>query len=228
MKETVLDYTFVKLGITGDSIAHPIVLTEPVCNPNYNRKSKDRLFTALISVMSELLFETYNAPSVSYGIDALFSYRQNVTSPTSTGLVVSAGNHATHVIPVIQGRGILSQTKRLQWGGTQAVEFMLKLLQLKYPGFPSKLNFPQAQTLVWDHCYVAQDYPSELSRILDRTQLKELDRTIQFPYTEFVYFFNNFADIACCRQERRRHRPGTGKKEGIRSKVTRTSRQNAG
>ena len=137
--------------------------------------------------MSELLFETYQAPSISYGIDALFSYRQNVTSSTSTGLVVSAGNYATHVIPVIDGRGILSQAKRLQWGGTQAVEFMLKLLQLKYPAFPSKLNLLQAQSLVWDHCYVAQDYATELSQMLDRTHLKETDRTIQFPYTEFVH-----------------------------------------
>jgi actin-related protein 5 len=137
--------------------------------------------------MSELLFETYSAPSVSYGIDALFSYRQNVNTSNSTGLVISCGNHATHVIPVMQGRGILSQAKRLQWGGTQAVEFMLKLLQLKYPSFPSKLTLLQAHTLVWDHCYVAQNYPAELGCILDRTHLKNADRTIQFPYTEFVY-----------------------------------------
>lgn len=137
--------------------------------------------------MSELLFETYSAPSISYGIDALFSYRQNVTDSNSTGLVISSGNHATHVIPVIRGRGILSQAKRLQWGGTQAVEFMLKLLQLKYPSFPSKLTLLQAQTLVWDHCYVAQDYPAELACMLDRTHLKIADRCIQFPYTEFVY-----------------------------------------
>lgn len=142
--------------------------------------------------MSELLFETYSAPAISYGIDALFSYRQNVNNNNSTGLVVSSGNHATHVIPVIGGRGILSQAKRLQWGGTQAVEFMLKLLQLKYPSFPSKLTLLQAQTLVWDHCYVAQDYTAELSCMLDRTHLKGADRTIQFPYTEFVCFTHSY------------------------------------
>ena len=136
--------------------------------------------------MSELLFETYNAPSISYGIDALFSYRQNVNNSSSTGLVISSGNHATHVIPVIQGKGILSQAKRLQWGGTQAVEFMQKLLMLKYPAFPSKLSIQQAQTLVWDHCYVAQEYMAELGRMLNRAYLTEMDRTIQFPYTEFV------------------------------------------
>jgi actin-related protein 5 len=137
--------------------------------------------------MSELLFETYSAPSISFGIDALFSYRQNVDNSNSTGLVISSGNHATHIIPVIQGRGILAQAKRLQWGGTQAMEFMQKLLQLKYPAFPSKLTVLQAQTLVWDHCYVAQDYQAELACMLDRTHLKDADKTIQFPYTEFVY-----------------------------------------
>jgi len=136
--------------------------------------------------MSELLFETYSAPSVSYGIDALFSYRENVHTSNSTGLVISLGNHATHVIPVIHGRGILSQAKRLQWGGIQAVEFMLKLLQLKYPNFPTKLTLLQAQSLLWDHCYVAQDYAAELTCMLDRTHLKSADRTIQFPYTEYV------------------------------------------
>ena len=161
-------------------------MTEPVCNPNYNRKSTFIFYLLLISAMSELLFETYSAPSVSYGIDALFSYRQNVETSTSTGLVISSGNHATHIIPVIAGRGILSQAKRLQWGGTQAIEFMQKLLQLKYPAFPSKLTILQAQTLVWDHCYVSEDYATEISCMLDRTHLKKTDRTIQFPYTEFV------------------------------------------
>jgi len=136
--------------------------------------------------MSELLFETYSAPSISYGIDALFSYRQNVNPAKSTGLVISAGNHATHVIPVVAGRGILSQAKRLQWGGTQAVEFMLRLLQLKYPSFPSKLTILQAQSLVWDHCYIARDYAAELACMLDRTHLKDADHIIQFPYTEYV------------------------------------------
>jgi actin-related protein 5 len=144
--------------------------------------------------MSELLFETYTAPSVSYGIDALFSHRQNVNTSNSTGLVISSGNYATHVIPVIEGRGILSQAKRLQWGGMQAAEFMQKLLQLKYPTFPSKLTTQQAQTLVWDHCYVAQNYAAELACMLDRAHLKNTDRTIQFPYSEFVlstlYFSN--------------------------------------
>jgi actin-related protein 5 len=157
--------------------------------------------------MSELLFETYSAPSISYGVDALFSYRQNVSGNNSSGLVISSGNHATHVIPVIEGRGILSQAKRLQWGGTQAVEYMLKLLQLKYPSFPSKLTLLQSQTLVWDHCYVAQDYTTDLACMLDRTHLKDADRIIQFPYTEFVLSLPSFLTYRLQMRKVRRNLP---------------------
>ena len=37
-QEYTLDYVFVKLGINTDTIAHPILMTEPVCNPLYSRK----------------------------------------------------------------------------------------------------------------------------------------------------------------------------------------------
>lgn len=56
--ETLLDYCFIKLGIEGGGgLGHPLVLTEPVCNPVYNRRSMslntDSLthgFSGLISV----------------------------------------------------------------------------------------------------------------------------------------------------------------------------------
>lgn len=33
---------------------------------------------------------------------------------------------------------------RIPWGGAQAAEVMLKLAQLKYPSFPTKVNLNQA------------------------------------------------------------------------------------
>jgi actin-related protein 5 len=49
--------------------------------------------------MSELLFECYGAPSVCYGVDALFSYYYNkkrLPSEGSDGLIISSGNLSTH------------------------------------------------------------------------------------------------------------------------------------
>jgi actin-related protein 5 len=61
--------------------------------------------------MSELLFECYNVPSVAYGIDALFSFYAN-GGEKDDGIIISSGNNMTHIIPTIQGKGILEKTKR--------------------------------------------------------------------------------------------------------------------
>lgn len=33
----MLDYAFYKLGVQSDSVAHPVVMTEALCNPHYSR-----------------------------------------------------------------------------------------------------------------------------------------------------------------------------------------------
>ena len=50
--------------------------------------------------MSELLFECYRVPSVSYFVDALTSLRFNQPG-SRDALVISCGYHATHVIPML-------------------------------------------------------------------------------------------------------------------------------
>ncbi|KAF0483262.1 actin-like ATPase domain-containing protein [Gigaspora margarita] len=168
--ESVLDYIFIKLGINTDKVNHPILMTEPVCNPSHSRK-----------LMSELLFECYRVPSVCYGIDALFSFHFNGLSFDEGGIVISSGHTTTHVIPVL-GRGVLGQTKRISYGGLTSTDYMLKLMQLKYPTFPTKMTVNQAQHLVHNHTYVAEDYFSELKEYTDPKKFAEKDRIIQFPY----------------------------------------------
>ncbi|KAI5794381.1 hypothetical protein DFH27DRAFT_134174 [Peziza echinospora] len=183
--ENLLDYTFLKLGVDGDGsggIGRPVVMTEAVCNPNYSRR-----------VVSEMLFEAYLAPSVTYGIDALFSYSHN---KGSTGLVISSSNTSTHIIPVINGQGHIPLATRLNWGSTQSSEYLLKLLQLKYPAFPSKLANWQAEALMVDHCYVSDDYRSEVSTYLDPDVLIHKDRIIQFPFIETVVTVKSEEELA--------------------------------
>lgn len=118
----MLDFVFTKLGIDTDRIDHPIVMTEALCNPHYTR---GREFSALphrsrgvcthtneagMVVMSELLFEGYSVPSLTYGVDSLFAFH---ASPNPTdGLVVSSSAMSTTVIPVLNGRGVLANAKK--------------------------------------------------------------------------------------------------------------------
>jgi actin-related protein 5 len=56
-----------------------------------------------------MLFELYGVPSVTYGVDSLFAYsRQN----HADGLAINMGHNATTLIPIADGKGILSRAKR--------------------------------------------------------------------------------------------------------------------
>lgn len=173
--EHVLDYIFLKLGLnesTDGAVDVPIVMTEAVANLPYSRKS-----------MTEIIFECYGAPSLAYGIDSLFSYRQN---KGTTGLVVSSSYTSTHVIPVYNAKAMLGQAIRLNWGGYHGADYLLKLIRLKYPAFAGKLNVSQAEHMIRDHFYVSKDYDNEIKSYLEWTGLEDRDVVIQYPYTEEV------------------------------------------
>lgn len=78
-------------------VEHPIVLTEAACNPLHCRQ-----------MMSELLFECYRVPYISYGVDGLYSFYYNNTKKSlqlpHTGIILSSGYHCSHILPVINGR----------------------------------------------------------------------------------------------------------------------------
>ncbi|KAG8530053.1 uncharacterized protein KY384_005535 [Bacidia gigantensis] len=173
--ESVLDQIFVGLGVdNGDAagVGRSIVMTEPIAALGYTRKT-----------MNELLFECYGAPSVAYGIDSLFSYRQN---KGSSGLLISSAHSATHVVPVVGGKPIMSSVSRLNWGGYQNADYLMKLLRLKYPLFPAQIKDYQVEQMARDHCYVSQDYQNEMNKFLDWTGLEERDHIIQYPFTEHI------------------------------------------
>lgn len=182
--ESVLDYLFLKMGVDGQDggIGVPIVMTEALANLPYSRK-----------MMNEILFECYSAPSVAYGIDALFSYNHN---GGKTGLVCSSGHSATHVVPVINGRPLLAQSTRQNWGGSQSAEYLLKLLRLKYPTFAGRLNASQTEHMVREHCYVSLDYHYEVGRYLDWEGLDGRDHIIQYPFTEEVVVQKSEEELA--------------------------------
>lgn len=133
--------------------------------------------------MTEIIFECYGAPSVAYGIDSLFSYRQN---KGNTGLVVSSSSTSTHIIPVYNAKAMLGQAVRLNWGGYHGAEYLLKLIRLKYPSFNAKLNVSQAEHMIRDHFYVSKDYDNEIRSYLDWTGLEDRDVVIQYPFTEEI------------------------------------------
>ncbi|TIA91978.1 hypothetical protein E3P99_00835 [Wallemia hederae] len=171
MMEHALDWTFLRLGL--ETTPPPIVMSEPLCNPPYPR-----------SQMSELLFEAYSTPKVSYGVDSLYSFYNS--HHMSDGLIINTSANTTSVVPVLDGRGIFSTCKRVSWGGIQATDLLLRLIQLKYPAFPAKVTPIQANHLLTNYCTYADDYSEFIKSMEDPDQLKKADCVIQFPYNATI------------------------------------------
>ncbi|XP_037540234.1 actin-related protein 5 isoform X1 [Nematolebias whitei] len=158
IQELILDYVFTHLGINSEGcVEHPILMTEAPCNPLHCRQ-----------MMSELLFECYRVPFVSYGVDGLYSfYHNNIQrslQPPHTGIVLSSGYHCSHILPVINGRLDALNCKRVNVAGSQAASYLQRLLQLKYPGHLAAITLSRMEELLHEHSYTAVDYHKELEK----------------------------------------------------------------
>ncbi|KAJ2460446.1 Nuclear actin-protein involved in chromatin remodeling [Coemansia sp. RSA 2424] len=169
--ENILDYVFTMLGCVDERVSQPIVMTEAVCTPYTSRKH-----------MSELLFEGYNVPSVTYGIDSVWSYYKNTGSFDADGLIFGSGNSASHLIPIYDARANTEHCKRIGLGALSMEEYLLRLLQLKYPNFPMKITDWQSRELVKRFASVAEDFDNELGCYLAEDNLADKDITVQFPF----------------------------------------------
>ncbi|RDX51426.1 actin-like ATPase domain-containing protein [Lentinus brumalis] len=175
--ENALDYAFIHLGIDTPTVDHPILMTERLASPLHSR-----------ALTSELMFEQYSVPSLAFCVDSVMSfYHNNLPSPPvpfhGDGLVVSFNTASTSVIPILDGKGLMSHAKRINWGAMQATEYLLKLIQLKYPTFPSRVSPTTCNWMLQNYCEFSPDYTALLRKLKDPLNLRASERIIQFPYT---------------------------------------------
>ncbi|XP_030928671.1 actin-related protein 5 isoform X1 [Quercus lobata] len=165
--EYILDFAFDRLGANGSRIDHPVLITECACNPVQSR-----------SKMAELLFETYGVPSVAFGVDAAFSYKYNQQLGVcgKDGLALCPGFTTTHVIPFIDGEPVYKGSCRTNIGGYHITDYLKQLLLLKYPHHMARFTWEKVEDLKMEHCYIAQDYFSEV-RLFQKGDKEAEDKT---------------------------------------------------
>ncbi|KAG6874163.1 hypothetical protein C0995_005581 [Termitomyces sp. Mi166 len=164
--ENALDYAFVNLGIDTPSVDHPVLMTERLASPLHSRSP--------------------------YCVDGVMSFYQNnkpssQIPSTSDGLVISFNTASTAVIPVLNGKGIMSRAKRIPWGGSQASDYLLKLVQLKYSNFSTRVTTPQSNWMLHNFCEFATDYTAVLRTLKDPLQIRATERIVQFPFVVPAY-----------------------------------------
>lgn len=173
-QELIFDYIFTKLSVgeeCGDQCQMPTVLmTEPLANPSYCRQ-----------MINELLFECYGVPGLAYGIDSLFSWR-NDCQQSENALIISLGYHNTQVIPVLNGQLQHEKVRRLNVGGYHMVSYLSRLLQMKYPIHYNAITLTRSESILHNHSRMALEYMSTLREWDDPEYYDEHVERIQLPY----------------------------------------------
>uniref|UniRef100_A0A1A9WW28 Actin-related protein 5 n=1 Tax=Glossina brevipalpis TaxID=37001 RepID=A0A1A9WW28_9MUSC len=172
-QEHIFDSIFNKLATGDDWKPYPVLITEPLANPNYCRQT-----------MNELLFECYEVPAVCYGIDSIFSWYKNKRVYESNALILSLGYHTTHVIPILRGQLEHDHIRRLNLGGYQMISYLFRLLQMKYPAHLNAITLTRIESIFHNHSFIARDYFEELKMWDNIDYYNENVKKIQLPYVQ--------------------------------------------
>lgn len=171
IQEHIMDHIFTHLGFSSeqDKIDHPIVMTEPLCNPNYYRQ-----------FIAELLFECYDVPSVMFGIDSVLSLEYNIPD-VQDALVIGLGHSVSQVVPVLNGEIGFKQARRVSYGGQNISGYLQRLLQLKHPHLTVAIGAIKSEYLTHTYCRYALDYEEQVLRFCDPVFADEHTIRVQLP-----------------------------------------------
>ena len=119
------------------------------------------------------MFELYGVPSLTYGIDMLYSYYYNnynkIKNSNDIGLgnclIISSSNQVTHIVPIIQNKIDIKNTRRISIGSENAKDLLMKTLHLKYPEIKQKLTNEVIQDIYHNYTMTALDYEQQLKLI---------------------------------------------------------------
>eukprot|EP00764_Aduncisulcus_paluster_P013213 gnl/Carplike_NY0171/6545_a8987_238.p1 GENE.gnl/Carplike_NY0171/6545_a8987_238~~gnl/Carplike_NY0171/6545_a8987_238.p1 ORF type:complete len:363 (-),score=61.85 gnl/Carplike_NY0171/6545_a8987_238:67-1050(-) len=157
--ELLLNHTFYN-ELLVDPKDHPVMLTEAPLNANENREK-----------MAEILFETFETPSLIFQIQAILSL---FGSGCTTGVVLDSGDGVTHIVPVYQGYELEHVIKRLDFAGRDLTFYLQQLLLERGIKFHTSAEVEIVRDMKEKLCYCSLDYEREITETGSKDMSYEL------------------------------------------------------